>query len=277
MANASCLCGAVQWELDGPFEMMAHCHCSRCRKAHGSIYATYATAPASGFRIRGTENIVRWHAAPGMEPRSFCRTCGSVLPGSAGTSVFAPAGNFTEDPGVRPQCHFFATSKAPWFEIEDGLQQFEGYPPEIEQPVLKKLEPLDPPGQTRGSCLCGTVAFVVTGEPKFARHCHCARCQRARSAAHATNLVVPVDGVRFTRGEDHLTTYKLPEARYFAQVFCDLCGSPMPRSDASRDLTVVPMGSLDDDPGIRPSSHIFVTSKAPWHTITDTLPQNAEY
>jgi hypothetical protein len=32
-----------------------------------------------------------------------------------------------------------------------------------------------------------------------------------------------------------------------------------------------------DDPGIRPSRHIFVGSKAPWFTITDDLPQYAEH
>jgi hypothetical protein len=38
----------------------------------------------------------------------------------------------------------------------------------------------------------------------------------------------------------------------------------------------VTMGTLVDDPGIRPMLHIFVASKAPWHEITDSLPQYAE-
>ena len=33
------------------------------------------------------------------------------------------------------------------------------------------------------------------------------------------------------------------------------------------------MGTLTDEPTIRPSKHIFVGSKAPWFTITDDLPQ----
>jgi len=45
MTRASCLCGDVVWELDGPFELMSHCHCSRCRKAHGAAFATYVAAP----------------------------------------------------------------------------------------------------------------------------------------------------------------------------------------------------------------------------------------
>jgi hypothetical protein len=37
------------------------------------------------------------------------------------------------------------------------------------------------------------------------------------------------------------------------------------------------MGTLVDDPAIRPSKHIFVGSKAPWFTITDDLPQYEEH
>jgi hypothetical protein len=35
----------------------------------------------------------------------------------------------------------------------------------------------------------------------------------------------------------------------------------------------VAMGTLVDDPTIRPTCHIFVGSKAPWFTIADDLPQ----
>jgi len=33
------------------------------------------------------------------------------------------------------------------------------------------------------------------------------------------------------------------------------------------------LGTLDDDPGVKPEFHVFVGSKAPWHDITDDLPQ----
>src|SRR5207244_3749093 len=80
--------------------------------------------------------------------------------------------------------------------------------------------PLDPAGAVRGSCLCGAVTFVVEGKPLRAVNCHCGRCRRARSAAHAANLFTAADGVKFTRGESNRSSYKLPEARFFTQVFC---------------------------------------------------------
>ncbi len=72
-------------------------------------------------------------------------------------------------------------------------------------------------------------------------------------------------------------TYTLPEARRFTYAFCRLCGSSMPRCDPNGGPVGIPMGSLDDDPGMRPQAHIFVASKAPWYEIADDLPQYAEY
>lgn len=125
----------------------------------------------------------------------------------------------------------------------------------------------------RGSCLCGGVAFEMTGTPRGVTHCHCSRCRKVRGTANATNLLVGLDGVHYVRGTDLLTTYKVPDAKHFTHVFCRVCGSSMPRFDDARGFAIVPMGAFDDDPGIRPGRHIFVDSKAPWDEITDDLPR----
>jgi hypothetical protein len=201
-----------------------------------------------------------------------------VLPSDpVGERIFVPAGNLEGDPGARPLAHIFAASKASWYEIPDELPRFDAYPPGYGLPVLPDLEPLDAPGRPRGRCACGAVAYVLDGEPLLRRFCHCSRCRRQCSAAHASNLRARADAVRFTRGEDTLVSYKVPDAQFFTQVFCRTCGSNMPRIHRERDLAIVPMGSLDDDPGILPRAHIFVGSKAPWFEIRDDLPQYAEY
>ncbi len=38
----------------------------------------------------------------------------------------------------------------------------------------------------------------------------------------------------------------------------------------------LPLGALDDDPGVKPKRHVFVAHKAPWYDITDDLPQFPE-
>ena len=278
MNTGSCLCGSVAWAIDGPLQMMSHCHCSRCRKTHGAPFATYVAAPAESFRLRGEEHVVRWESMPGFF-RCFCRRCGSVVPGDGvDGNVFVPAGNFDGDPGARPLAHIFAASKAPWYEIHDDLPRFETYPQGFDAPVLPDRPPVDPPGGTRGSCLCGGVAFVVEGATMSAWACHCGRCRKARSAAHNANLFGAPEALRFTRGQELLVSYKLPDAERFTQTFCRACGSCMPRVDPSRGIAIVPMGSLDDDPGVRLQAHIFVGSKAPWYEIPeDGIPRHDQY
>ncbi|MFN8625115.1 MAG: GFA family protein [Candidatus Binatia bacterium] len=274
MNQASCLCGAVNWEIEGPLEWMSNCHCSRCRKAHGSVFATYVAGPAASFRLRGSERIVRYESSPGFF-RCFCGRCGSVVPGDPTEGrIFVPAGNFAGDPGIRPRAHIFVASKAPWYAIRDNLPRFDAYPPGVDAPVLTDRAPLDPPGAPRGSCLCGQVAYVVSAPPQRAVYCHCSRCRRTCSAAFASILFAPM---RYTRGEDRLAMYTLPDAKRFSYAFCRVCGSPLPRPDPSGGICGIQMGSLDDDPGMRPQAHIFVGSKAPWDDITDDLPRYARY
>src|SRR5437870_4514412 len=255
MTHSRCLCGAVSWDADGPFQLTSHCHCSRCRKAHGSPFATYVAAPAGAFRLRGLEHVGRWESSPGFF-RCFCTGCGSVVPGDPWQDlVFLPAGCMESDPGVRPAAHIFVGSRAPWFEIRDELPRFDAYPPGVDVPAQPDRPLPDPPGPApRGSCLCSGVAYVVEGQPLRARNCHCSRCRKARGAAHASNLVTSVDGVRFTRGVEGVASYKVPEAQFFTQTFCRSCGGPVPRIGRARNLPFVPVGWVSGDPGVRPQA-----------------------
>jgi hypothetical protein len=289
-ASATCLCGDVRWEVDAPVRApsegplaalaLSHCHCSRCRKAHGSSFATYLVVDESRFRLTHGHAQIERYKPEGAGSRPFCRRCGSVVPDgvAAGGVVAMPAGPFDDDFGLRPMAHIFVGSKAPWVTITDGLPQFDEYPPELGAPGMATRAPSDPyEGHPRGSCLCGEVAYVVESPALRARYCHCSRCRKAYSSAYASGFVTSLDGVRFTRGEERLVTYKVPEAESFEHRFCATCGSSMPRRVPARGVTVVPMGSFDDDPGVRPSCHIFVASRAPWVTITDGLPQYDAY
>lgn len=125
----------------------------------------------------------------------------------------------------------------------------------------------------QGSCLCGAIQFEITAPPRGVTHCHCSRCRKTRGTPHATNGFVPLDALHFLRGEELLGKYRPPDAKYFSYWFCKVCGSAMPRFDEGRGFAVVPLGSLDGDPGVRPERHIHVASKAAWDTISDDLPQ----
>jgi hypothetical protein len=276
MTRGNCLCGAVRYEVDARFTAMLHCHCSMCRKHHGAPFATFAAAPSAAFRWSSGEDAVVQYRSSEQGTRTYCRNCGSVAPQVLPQMELAicPAGNLEGDPGVRPQMHMFVGSKAPWYAITDHLPQHTAVPPEfgggtgIDRPAV-----LARPGVTEGSCLCGAVAYEFTGTPLRMMNCHCSRCRRGRSAAHTTNLFVPLDGFRWLRGEPLVAAYKVPDAARFAVAFCTRCGGKVPRVAPEANWAVVPAGTLDTDPGMRPQAHIFVGSKAPWFEITDDLPQ----
>ena len=277
--TGSCLCGAVRYELRGPFLQLAHCHCSICRKHHGAPFASWLVSPLAGYTLlAGAEHTGRYDSSAGLH-RLFCTTCGSVLPAAMESEglMISPAGNLDGDLGPVPAHHMFVASKAPWYEITDDLPRHDEYAPDAGLPAVTRSPPLPPsPGCVSGSCACGKVAFEYSGEPLRMVHCHCSRCRKGRSAAHATNMFVPLDRFRFRHGEELVRDFPLPGARFFGVAFCTACGGTVARRSLPRNAAVIPVATLDVDPGMRPTAHIFVGSKAPWFTITDELPRFEE-
>lgn len=56
-----------------------------------------------------------------------------------------------------------------------------------------------------------------------------------------------------------------------------LCLSRGMKPSGGGGLVGIPAGLLDDDPGVKPSKHIFTGSKAPWWEIMDNVPQYEEW
>jgi hypothetical protein len=275
MNEGRCLCGAVRYQIDGPYSSMLHCHCSMCRKHHGSAFATFVVAPIAGFRyVAGESSIERYASSPTFH-RSFCKVCGSVMPEALASFglVVAPAGNLDGELGITPQLHMFVSSKAPWYEITDELPQHAEYPPEFGMQASPRPIPETQGDHPQGSCLCGDVAYEIRGPALRMYYCHCSRCRRGRSAAHAANVFYAAGGFRWLRGADLVQDFKLPDARFFATSFCRRCGGALPRVATERGMAVVPAGSLDTDPGLRAQAHLCVASKASWERISDSIPQ----
>jgi len=124
-----------------------------------------------------------------------------------------------------------------------------------------------------GSCLCGVVRWRVDSFEHMT-HCHCSMCRKAHGAPFATYAAARGDGFAWLAGEDAVRRYESSPG--FRRAFCGHCGSVVPAADGDRQV-FVPAGCLDDDPGIRPSAHIFFPSRAPWHVVADELPRHDAY
>lgn len=127
----------------------------------------------------------------------------------------------------------------------------------------------------RGSCLCGGIGYEISGKLEAALNCHCSMCRKAHGAAFRSRVRVRSADFRLITGEHLLTFFESSPGNH--RGFCRVCGSPiLSKFDSDTSILGLPMGALDDDPGVRPQMHVYVASKAPWFTITDDLPQFAE-
>ena len=127
-----------------------------------------------------------------------------------------------------------------------------------------------------GSCLCGSIAFEIDGWVTPMQYCHAARCRKATGSACAAELAALAANLRWIRGQDLITVYEAPllkEPPPYRHSFCRICGSSLPVALEGTDFVVLHAGVLDGEPETRPFRHIFVGQKAPWHTITDDMPQ----
>jgi len=127
----------------------------------------------------------------------------------------------------------------------------------------------------KGSCLCGAVTYEVTGEAKRFYHCHCSRCRKATGTGHASNLFLQPGRLMLLSGEEQVRAYKVPEALRFTNVFCATCGGRLPRQ-AAADVVVIPAGSLDVEPPMKPQGRIYQASRTGWSCSGDGLPEYPE-
>lgn len=122
----------------------------------------------------------------------------------------------------------------------------------------------------RGMCLCGAVRYAVADEFVYAMNCHCSNCRRATGSAFKPFAGIERNKLHITKGEDDLMIFGDENTN---DTHCKRCGALLYSVIRSGTFVHVTMGTLVDDPAIRPTRHIFVGSKAPWFTITDDLPQ----
>jgi hypothetical protein len=121
-----------------------------------------------------------------------------------------------------------------------------------------------------GGCLCGAVRYEVADAFVYALNCHCGKCRRTTGAAFKPFAGIERDRLRVVDGEDQLLIFG---DEHGSNQHCRRCGSLLYSIVREGRFVHVAMGTLHDDPAIRPTKHIFVGSKAPWYTITDDLPQ----
>ncbi len=101
--------------------------------------------------------------------------------------------------------------------------------------------------------------------------CHCQKCRKANGSTFAANAAIPTTAFTLLTGKELLAEYDV------FRVFCKQCASPFYRRRPNMpELLRLRIGTLDTKIEGKPSSHIFVGSKAEWYEICDDIPQYEE-
>jgi hypothetical protein len=128
--SGSCLCGAVRFEVDTELRAPDACHCDACRKQSGHYFVS-TDVPRSALTILG-EDKVGWFNSSERARRGFCSICGSSLfwdpIGRDWTGI--AMGAFDKPTGTRIAEHIFTAEKGDYYDLRDGVPQFEHVPPQ---------------------------------------------------------------------------------------------------------------------------------------------------
>ena len=127
--EGSCLCGEVGFSVQMPTLYCVHCHCSMCRRSHGSAFVTWFGVPYERFSVlSGEENLVRFQSSAHGK-RSFCGLCGSALfceleshPERIDITLASLNGEIDRKPGF----HVYFDDRAAWTFVDDGLPRLGG-------------------------------------------------------------------------------------------------------------------------------------------------------
>jgi hypothetical protein len=127
MYEGSCLCGSIQYQVDGELGDFGYCHCRSCRKASGSAHGANSPVDRTQFRLLGgSETLREYESSPGKF-RAFCCKCGSPIYAYLTASpevIRLRLGSLDTPFDKQPRAHTFVADKAFWEPLDDALPQF---------------------------------------------------------------------------------------------------------------------------------------------------------
>jgi hypothetical protein len=129
--KGSCLCGAIEYEIDQLDMPIGHCHCRTCRKAHAAAFSSAAGVTREHFRwLKGKEKLTTFESSPG-KLRHFCSVCGShlVAERSMQSHVIVRVATLDEDPLAKPTMRIWRSHDAFWLQDGEDVPSYQEWQP----------------------------------------------------------------------------------------------------------------------------------------------------
>ena len=128
--NGRCLCGTVQFEIEGPLTDCSYCLCTECRQLTGSALSAYGTIEHSQLHwIQGEDKLGAYRH--GKATRHFCPTCSSCLLSTHDaepTALFIALGCLEGAPDITIEYCQSAESQADWLKLDRTIRRFSHWP-----------------------------------------------------------------------------------------------------------------------------------------------------
>jgi len=131
MIKGRCECGEVSYEVDAEITDFSHCHCSQCRRLHGAAFASFGGVSRDKFRYLSGQSSLKIYASSDAIDRVSCSVCSSQILVDCKPEpdvLYIAMGAVDGSPDCPTGYHQFVGSKAPWYEINDGLAQHDTWP-----------------------------------------------------------------------------------------------------------------------------------------------------
>ena len=126
--TGSCLCSEISYEISQNVGDITHCHCIKCRKAHGAAFSSVAKIEDKNFSIMGENTLSRYESSPG-KTRYFCSCCGSQIYAKRDNTDFIilRLGTLNDESMVDSEYqeskHIWLAEKACWYELHSDLEE----------------------------------------------------------------------------------------------------------------------------------------------------------
>ncbi len=121
----------------------------------------------------------------------------------------------------------------------------------------------------QGACSCGAVRYQFAGDLNSPCFCHCESCRKASGAPYVAWGTVDLSLLSITGDMGYFSS-----SEGVRRGFCKHCGTSLSYQHSARpDHVDITLASLDDNHGLEPQCHIWVSDKLESVIIGDDLPQ----
>ena len=115
----------------------------------------------------------------------------------------------------------------------------------------------------KGSCLCGSISYQVTGPVEDITACHCTQCRKqtghywaSTGCALSDFEMVSEEGLKWYRASD-----------IASRGFCSKCGSTLFWKPNGEERISFSAGTIDEHSGLKLNKHIFTDDKGDYYEI----------